>query len=100
MMEYDVFKEVVKEQFLSYMPDAFANHTVKVYPVMKVNETVDKLEVIPPEGSGGRAIPSLSVRAIYEDYRQRGNLRDALSISAFEYVKAYKIHHTIFKNRF
>ena len=90
MMEYDVFKEVVKEQFLNYMPDAFANHVIKVYPVMKVNEMVDKLEVIPPEGSGGRAIPSLSVRAIYEDYRQRGNLTDALSVSAFEYVAAYK----------
>jgi len=90
MMEYDVFKKIVEEQFLNYMPDAFANHTVKVYPVMKVNETVDKLELIPPEGSGGRAIPSLSVRAIYEDYRQRGNLKDTLAIAAFNYVVEYQ----------
>ena len=53
MMEYEVFKEIVKEQFLSYMPDDFANHTVNVHSVMKVNESVDKLELIPPKGSGG-----------------------------------------------
>ena len=68
MMDYEVFKEIVKEQFLSYMPDDFANHTVNVHSVMKVNESVDKLELIPPKGSGGGAIPSLSIKGIYEDY--------------------------------
>ena len=90
MMEYEVFKEIVKEQFLSYMPDDFANHTVNVHSVMKVNQSVDKLELIPPKGSGGGAIPSLSIKGMYEDYMQNGNLRDVLSISAFEYVRAYK----------
>lgn len=90
MMEYEVFKEIVKEQFLSYMPDDFAKHTVNVHSVMKVNESVDKLELIPPKGSGGGAIPSLSIKGMYEDYMQSGNLRDVLSISAFEYVRAYK----------
>jgi len=90
MMEYEVFKEIVKEQFLSYMPEDFANHTVNVHSVMKVNESVDKLELIPPKGNGGGAIPSLSIKGMYEDYMQSGNLRDVLSISAFEYVRAYK----------
>ena len=90
MMEYEDFKEIVKEQFLSYMPDDFTNHTVNVHSVRKVNESVDKLELIPPKGSGGGAIPSLSIKGMYEDYIQNGNLRDVLSISAFEYVQAYK----------
>jgi len=90
MMKYEIFKEVAAEQFLDYMPDDFANHRVEVHSVTKVNRTVDNLELIPPEGRGMEAIPSLSINKMYEDYQQHGNLKDALAIGAFNLATAYK----------
>lgn len=91
MMNYDIFKEVVVEQFLSYMPEEFANHKVEVRPVNKVNQTLDNLTLIPPEGRGVQAIPTISINNMYQEYLQSENLRDVLTMSAFNLGGAYRI---------
>ena len=37
MMDYEIFKEVVKESFLSYMPKGYQDMEVRVTPVDKVS---------------------------------------------------------------
>lgn len=37
MMDYEIFKEVVKEKFLSCMSDSYQGMEVKISPVEKVN---------------------------------------------------------------
>ena len=37
MMDYEIFKEVVKGSFLSYMPESYQGMEVRVDPVVKVN---------------------------------------------------------------
>jgi len=37
MMNYEIFKEVVKEKFMDYMPDNFKGMELVVMPVEKVN---------------------------------------------------------------
>jgi len=41
MMNYEIFKEVVKEKFMDYMPDNFKGMELVVMPVEKVNMTYD-----------------------------------------------------------
>ena len=36
MMDYEIFRDVVKEKFLSYMPGEYQDMEVKVVPVKKV----------------------------------------------------------------
>lgn len=90
MMKYEIFKEVVKERFLSQMPDDFSNHTVAINSVVKVNRTEDRLHLIPPDGVSMQVIPSVSINRMYEDYKRTENLEGTLATSAFDLVVAYR----------
>lgn len=90
MMEYEIFKEVVKERFLSQMPYDFLNHTVAINSVVKVNRTEDRLHLIPPDGVSMQVIPSVSINRMYEDYKRTENLEGTLATSAFDLVVAYR----------
>ena len=41
MMNYEIFKEVVKEKFMDYMPDSFKGMELIVRPAEKVNMTCE-----------------------------------------------------------
>lgn len=90
MMEYEIFKEIVKEQFLSQMPDDFAKYTVEINSVTKVNRTEDRVQLLPPDGINMQVIPSVSVNQMYEDYRRTGNLDGTLETGAFNLAMAYR----------
>lgn len=45
MMNYEIFKEVVKEKFMDYMPDNFKGMELVVMPVEKVNMTYDGISI-------------------------------------------------------
>ena len=45
MMNYEIFKEVVKEKFLDYMPEKYKGMEVVTAPVEKVNMTLDGLSL-------------------------------------------------------
>lgn len=45
MMDYEIFRDVVKEKFLSYMPGKYQDMEVKVVPVKKVNRKLDGLSL-------------------------------------------------------
>ena len=40
MMNYEIFKEVVKEKFMDYMPEKFKGMELVAEPVEKVNVTL------------------------------------------------------------
>ena len=40
MMNYEMFKEVMAEQIVNYMPEGFQNCTAEIHPVLKVNRMV------------------------------------------------------------
>lgn len=46
MMDYELFKDVVAEKFLSYMPKDYQGMEVKVAPVEKVNRILDGLSLL------------------------------------------------------
>ena len=45
MMNYEIFKEVVAEKIMSYMPDKYKDMEPRITPVSKVNMTLDGLNL-------------------------------------------------------
>ena len=88
-MNYEIFKEIVAEQFLSFMPPEFANHTVEIRPVKKVNQTLDGLTLLPPEGAGGKAHPTIYLNHIYEDYQKKDDVKATLKEVARQLTEIY-----------
>ena len=41
MMNYEIFKEVVAEKFMDYMPEQYQGMRLRVEPVNKVNKVLD-----------------------------------------------------------
>ncbi len=46
MLDYEIFKGIVRENFLKYMPEEYRNASVDVREVTKVNRTLDALTVV------------------------------------------------------
>ena len=70
-MDYDVFKEVVKESIKDYMPAGSAHYRVDVRPVQKVNGTLDGLymQVGEPGKEGMAAAPVVYLQELYKNYQ-------------------------------
>lgn len=90
MMNYEMFKEIVKEQFLNHMPEEFADHQISIHPVDKVNQRLDAINVLPPDNTDMAVIPNIYVNYMYEHYQQCRDLNETLDTAAVNYVKAYK----------
>lgn len=88
-MNYEIFKEIVAEQFLSFMPPEFANYTVEIRPFRKVNQTLDGLMLLPPEGSGEKAYPTMYLNHIYEDYQKTESVKESLKKAAQQLAEIY-----------
>lgn len=85
MMDYEIFKAVVEQNFLRYLPEEYREAEIKVYPVKKVNRTLDGLAVLPADGS--RIFPTIYVNDMYEHYQACGNLETVLGNAAESYAK-------------
>jgi len=76
MMNYEIFKEVVKEKFMDYMPEKFKGMELVAEPVEKVNVTLDGI-ILREEGRNispnGVCIPEptdLNAQAPYSRYNE------------------------------
>lgn len=84
MMDYEMFKAVVKEKFTSYMSEEYRGAEIKTYPTKKVNRTLDALTVL-PEGNE-QVFPTIYINEMYELYQISGDLETVLRESAQKYV--------------
>ena len=67
MMNYEIFKEVVAEKILSYMPEKYQNMEVEIHPVNKVNKEMDGL-TLKSEEPGTSIAPTIYVNHLYDRY--------------------------------
>lgn len=81
MMDYEMFKEVVKESFLSYMPRSYRGMEVRVDPVNKVNRTLDGLSLL-AKNEETMISPTLYINDMYEKYSSTGDLQATLREAA------------------
>ena len=85
MMNYEVFKAVVKENFLRYLPEEYRDADVDIWPTQKVNRTLDALSV--HKGNGRQVLPTIYVNDMYEHYRACGDLETVFRDAAECYAK-------------
>ena len=81
MMDYEIFKEVVKEGFLSYMPKSYQDMEVRVVPVDKVNRKLDGLSLL-AKNEKTTISPTLYINDMYEKYLMTGDLQSTLREAA------------------
>jgi len=85
MMNYKIFKEMVKERFLAYMLPEYANCSIGIQQVTKVNKTVDCINLIQKYNTGNAgysASPNIYIDTMYEHYKECGDLHEVLRTAA------------------
>lgn len=87
MMDYAIFKEVMREQILEHLPEEFKGSTVEVRDVEKVNVKLDGMVVLKPSVDSS---PTVYLNHLYEDYVSGKSIQDCLSQCANVIVDAYK----------
>ncbi len=87
MMDYAIFKEVMREQILEHLPEEFKGSTVEVRDVEKVNVMLDGMVVLKPSVDSS---PTVYLNHLYEDYVSGKSIQDCLSQCANVIVDAYK----------
>ena len=80
MMDYELFKEVVKEKLLSHMPDELAGYSLRADRTGKVNETLDALHLMPPSCPQDRLYPTVYLNHMYEEYKKTEICREHLNL--------------------
>lgn len=85
MMDYTMFKELVQDKFMDYMPDHMKNGEVKITQVNKTNGTKDGLNMYQPDSN---VAPTLYVDDMYEHFKDTEDFEGVLKSAAERYVKA------------
>jgi hypothetical protein len=88
MMNYEIFKEVVAEKFMDYMPDQYKDMKMEIRPVDKVNVTLDGLNLV---GEGDITVtPTIYINDMYEHYQKTDDLQEVLQRAASKMEHAIK----------
>lgn len=74
MMDYEIFKEVVAEKMPSFLPGELRGREVMIYPVDKINQTLDGL-ILKMNGKNEKVSPTIYINDMYEHYKQYGDLQ-------------------------
>ena len=85
MMDYEVFKAVVREKFLSYLPSEYRDAEINISPAQKVNRTMDGLSIY--KSGDTQIFPTIYVEDMYRHYQSCNNLEAVLRQSAGKYAE-------------
>ena len=89
MMNYEIFKEVVAEKFMDYIPEQYQGMRLRVESVNKVNKVLDGIALV--GGGAGRSVsPILYINHMYEHYLETENLQEVLQSAARRMDMAFK----------
>lgn len=86
MMEYELFKGIVEEKILNYMGPEYANASVDVRPIHKVNQTLDALSI--HNGEHEKISANIYINNMYEQYLKTEDLQQVLMDAANFYQRA------------
>lgn len=90
MMDYEMFRDVVREKLMSHMPDELAGYSLRADRTGKVNETLDALHLVPPDCLPDKLYPTVYLNHVYEAYKKSGDLQETLELTAFYLAGAYR----------
>ncbi|SCP97742.1 DUF5688 family protein [Anaerobium acetethylicum] len=89
MMNYELFKEAVTERFKGFMPAEFQDYTLNTRPVVKVNQTLDSLSLVPDGDEEWSMAPTFYINNMYERYQECEDLPKVLQEAADAMVEAF-----------
>jgi hypothetical protein len=89
MMNYEIFKEVVAEKFMDFMPEQYQGYELIVKPVEKVNQQVDAINILEPGAKTGVS-PSLYINDMYEHYQHTEDVNLVLQSAAARVAEAMR----------
>ena len=84
MMDYEMFKEIVKKKIKDYMPPEYRDATVDIFSVNKVNGAKDALAIRKAEE---QIAPNLYLDNYYKMYQGYDDLKKTLEVMAEEVRK-------------
>lgn len=85
MMDYEMFKTVVREKFLSYLPLEYRDAEINISPAQKVNRTMDGLSIY--KSGDTQIFPTIYVEDMYRHYQSCNDLEAVLRQSAGKYAE-------------
>ncbi len=89
MMNYELFKAVVGDKILGYMPSEYQDSKVDINSVSKVNQTLDGLNIIPTDDRDIKVVPCIYLNDMYENYKECNDLEEVLKKAATSMEKAF-----------
>lgn len=84
MMDYTMFKELVKDKFMDYMPEDLKNAELQIHKVSKINGSKDGLSIYT---EGAKGAPTIYVDDMYERFKTNDNLEQTFVEAAELYAK-------------
>lgn len=87
MMEYEIFKEVVKEKFKEFLPEKYQDAQVEIREIQKVNKTKDGLTLVNVE-AGMSISPTIYIDDMYEKYKATEDLNETIMKAAKGFMDA------------
>ncbi len=78
MLNYNEFKNNVKNTILDYFPDDYGECRVQITRLNKTNRTLDCLNIVPIKNEEAYAMPNLYLEELYEDYKKDGDLEKTI----------------------
>lgn len=90
MMNYEIFKEVVKEKFSDYMPDEYKDRELMIQSVDKVNETLDGL-TLRDTTSALSISPTIYINDMYKHYLKVEDLDIVFTAAADRMMQGIKM---------
>lgn len=90
-MNYELFKKVVAEKILGYMPSEYQDSRVNIRSVPKVNQTLDGLTILPENENISKASPTIYVNSMYDHYKECSDFDEVLRKAAESMSHAFNV---------
>lgn len=87
MMDYEIFKCVVEDKFMGFLPEEYHDQVLRIVSVNKINRTLDGLTVT-KDVPGVSVSPTIYVNDMYEDYLKTEDLDAILKMYADLFVNS------------
>ena len=81
MLDYEMFKEVAKDELRTYLPGKLNKMDVVETSVKKVNQELDGISLV-DEGSTKMISPTIYLNDLYEDYKKSGDIEEVMMDAA------------------
>jgi hypothetical protein len=88
MMNYELFKEVVAEKIMEFMPEEYQGRKLNIESIEKINVTLDGINLV---GEGNVIVtPTIYINEMYEHYQNTNDLQEVLQTAALKMEQAMR----------